>query len=196
MPDLEWEALLEKIFPSGRLSAPAYWDNPAYNQDLQPVVGVCWYEANAYCAWLTAQTGKSYRLPSEAEWELAARGGSEERIFAWGRDFDPVRCNSLEAHLRGTSPIGVFPGGDTTEGLTDMTGNVVEWCCSIYRRDSNRAGERAAGDGASDLRALRGGSWRDHHDYCTCAFSRGRDAGERYSGIGFRVCCVGDTLTD
>ena len=131
MSDAEFEALLDTWYPSGRQAEPAYWNDPAYNDAAQPVVGVCWYEARAYCAWLSAQTGQFWRLPSEAEWEAAARGRSGRR-YAWGDDFDAGCCNTFESHVRGTTPIGVFPGGDTPEGLVDLSGNVWEWTSSAY----------------------------------------------------------------
>ena len=81
-------AWLEENFPGGLLTQPAYWDDP-FNHAAQPVVGICWYEARAYCAWLSAQSGQAFRLPSEAEREAAARGVAGRR-YAWGEDFDAV----------------------------------------------------------------------------------------------------------
>jgi hypothetical protein len=115
-----------------RADATAWWNDPAYNHPAQPVVGVCWHEARAYCAWLSAQTGQDYRLPSEVEWEAAARGRAGRR-YAWEGDFDPSRCNSFESHVRGTTPVGVFPDGDTPQGIADMSGNVWEWTGSLYQ---------------------------------------------------------------
>jgi hypothetical protein len=101
--------LLDDWYPAGRQTQPAFWNDPAYNDPSQPVVGICWHEARAYCAWLSAQRAELWRLPSEAEWEAAARG-PEGRRYAWGDEFDASRCNTFESHVRGTTPIGVFPG--------------------------------------------------------------------------------------
>jgi formylglycine-generating enzyme required for sulfatase activity len=110
MSDDEFETLLAESYPSGRQTQPAYWHDDAFNHPAQPVVGVCWFEARAYCAWLSAQTGQTFRLPTEAEWEAAARG-VQCRRYAFGDDFDAVRCNTFETHIHHTTPIGVFPGG-------------------------------------------------------------------------------------
>jgi formylglycine-generating enzyme required for sulfatase activity len=184
----DFEAKLEEWYPPGRQDKPAYWNDPAYNQALQPVVGLCWYEANAYCAWLAAQTGKPFRLPTEAEWEAAARR-REARAFAWGNTFDAARCNAFESHVRGTAPVGVFPGGDTPEGLIDMTGNVWDWTSSLYHPYRYSAADgRENVDNADDPRGLRGGSWGDFRDGCRCV-CRGRlGPGGRDDGVGFRVC--------
>jgi formylglycine-generating enzyme required for sulfatase activity len=117
------------IRPAGRPSL-GYWNDPAYNDAAQPVVGICWHEARAYCAWLSAQTGQCWRLPSEAEWEAAARGTARAGATPGATTSTRARCNAFETHVRGTTPVGVFPGGDTPEGLADMSGNVWEWTSS------------------------------------------------------------------
>ena len=139
MSDEEFEAQLNEWFPSGRQTQPSEWNNDAFNNPAQPVVGICWYEARAYCAWLSAQTGRAFRLPTEAEWEAAARGGAGRR-YAYGDDFDATRCNTFDTHIRRTTPIGVFPGGETPEGLVDMTGNTWDWTGSFYRPYPYEAG--------------------------------------------------------
>jgi len=168
LDDAAFEAVLAREYPGGRYAEPRFWRDEAFNQPLQPVVGVSWFEARAYCHWLGAQTGLPFRLPSEAEWEAAARG-PEGRRYAFGASPASMRCNTVEAHIRRTSPIGVFPDGDTPEGLVDMTGNVWEWTCSLfgarqdtadfgypYRSDDGREDPHAA---ASVNRVARGGSW-------------------------------------
>ena len=74
MSDAEFEAALDQHVPGGRQTGPRWWNDLAYNDAAQPVAGICWYEARAYCAWLSAQSGQIWRLASEAEWEAAARG--------------------------------------------------------------------------------------------------------------------------
>jgi hypothetical protein len=108
---------------------------------------------------LSAQTGQTFRLPTEAEWEAAARS-VQRRRYAFGDDFDAARCNAFEAHIRHTTPIDVFPGGRTPEGLVDMTGNTWDWTSSLYMPypyDAADGREVASLPGAR--RVVRGGSW-------------------------------------
>lgn len=134
MSEEEFESVLEQWYPPGRQTQPAYWNDDAYNNPAQPIVGICCHEARAYCAWLSAQTGVEFQLPTEAEWEAAARG-TQGRRYAYGNDHDPARCNTFETHLHRTAPIGVFPGGETPDpaGIVDMTGNVWDWTSSLYK---------------------------------------------------------------
>jgi formylglycine-generating enzyme required for sulfatase activity len=190
MSDDRFEAQLDASYPTGRQTAPDPWDDDAFNNRAQPVVGISWYEARAYCAWLSAQTGQEFRLPTEAEWEAAARG-REARRFAYGNDFDATRSNTFEAHIRRTTPIGVFCGGQTPDtGLVDMSGNVWEWTSSLYRPypyvPTDGREEPITGDGR---RVVRGGSWDDVRDSARAA-SRFDDAPvDRGNGLGFRLVC-------
>ena len=92
-------------------------------------MGVCWHEARAYCAWLSAQTDRTYRLPTEHEWEAAARGQAR-RPYAYDGQFDPAKGNTAETRLKRTTPIGVFPEGDTPDGISDLAGNSADWTSS------------------------------------------------------------------
>ncbi len=142
----------------GRIQ-PQYWDQAAWNQPDQPVVGVVWYEAVAYCRWAGG------RLPSEAEWEKAAgwdQVQGRKVKYPWGDAWDPQRANTAELGLRHTTPVGQFcreAGAASPYGACDMTGNAWEWCSTLhqgYPYDPH--------DGREDLeapgtRTLRGGSW-------------------------------------
>jgi formylglycine-generating enzyme required for sulfatase activity len=158
---------------------PRYWEDKKWNDPAQPVVGVSWYEAAAYCRWLAAKTGKPYRLPSEAEWEKAARG-TDGRRYPWGNTWDAGLCNNKESGPGRTTPVGQYPGGDSPYGLGDLVGQVWEWCSSKYggtevkpkfgypyRSDDGR--EQLEGD---DTRILRGGSWADDNPaaFCRCGY--------------------------
>jgi len=175
---------------------PRFWGDADWSDNAQPVVGISWYEALAYCRWLTEKTEKGYRLPTEAEWEKAARGDKDRRGYPWGDAWDPQRCNNRENGPDHTTPVGQFsPAGDSPFGASDMAGQVWEWCSTRY----GGTGEVAAygypydpRDGREDLegedtRVLRGGSWLDGAAACRCSY-RFRHA-PRYGDYnrGFRV---------
>jgi formylglycine-generating enzyme required for sulfatase activity len=106
MTDEEFEQQLEKWYPAGKLyRQPEYWDDTRFNNPAQPVVGITWFEARAFCNWLTASVAEDviYRLPTEAEFEAAARG-AKGRMFPYGKTFDSARCNTFESHIRRTTP--------------------------------------------------------------------------------------------
>jgi formylglycine-generating enzyme required for sulfatase activity/transcriptional regulator with XRE-family HTH domain len=179
--DEEFERVLEQTFPSGRQVQPRFWNDPALSHASQPVVGVSWFEASAYCAWLSAQGAGSFRLPSEVEWEAAARG-REGRRYAWGASLGAERCNTFESHVRATTPPGVFPAGDTPEGLMDMSGNVWEWTSTRYRPYSVEHG----GNAAAHL-VMRGGSWAYPSGNARCARRFSGPADDHDHSLGFRL---------
>ena len=128
--DEEFERQLDEWYPKGTLyRQPGYWEDATYNNPAQPVVGVCWYEARAYCNWLSSVTGEGYRLPTEVEFEAAARG-REGRRYSYGNEFDETRCNTFESHIRRTTPVGIFANA-TPEGAFDLTGNAFTWTSTI-----------------------------------------------------------------
>ncbi len=103
------------------------------SKEDHPVVNVTWHDAVAYCKWLAGVTGKAYRLPSEAEWEKAARG-TDGRIYPWGDEWHRMRCNASGGKRGGTTRVGNYsPLGDSPYGCADMVGNVCEWTRSLYR---------------------------------------------------------------
>lgn len=149
---------------------PRYWDDPRWNGDTQPVVGVTWFEAVAYVRWLSAQTGMEFRLPTEAEWEKAARG-TDGRIWPWGNVWAEGRANTSEAGLNTSTPVGQYPAGASPYGALDMAGNAREWCATEWGKPYPYAVED---EWAADYlernagRVLRGGSW-----YSSQTFARG-----------------------
>ncbi|MEZ4864590.1 MAG: SUMF1/EgtB/PvdO family nonheme iron enzyme [Caldilineaceae bacterium] len=143
---------------------PRYWHagKPAPWQATQPVIHVDWHDAQAYCRWLSQAWGKTVRLPTEAEWERAARG-VDGREWPWGNAFDPNRANTNEE--RGdwtTTPVGMYPLGASPDGLLDMAGNVWEWTTTKwldnYANYANLVDNSVEGD-ADTRRVVRGGSW-------------------------------------
>ena len=163
---------------------------PPLDKQDHPVVYVSWDDAVAYCHWLSKTTGLVYRLPTEAEWEKAARG-PDGRTYPWGNHWDGRRCNSPESGLNETTPVEAYPDGAGPYGLLDMVGNVWEWVATkegkTYPFD---VGEDEWGEPylQEDVRrALRGGSFYDYRSYARCAGRWFDPHGTRGKEIGFRV---------
>jgi hypothetical protein len=159
----------EEFDPSHRAQRDRYSD-----QDDQPVVNLSWEDANQFCRWLSENTGRLFRLPTEAEWEFAASGGGK-RPYPWGfAPPAPERANYGGAQIGKTTPVGAYPLGMTPEGLFDMGGSVWEWCDDRY-------------DEGAHGRAVRGGSFVDGGDGLRCA-ARLRISPRYHSNdVGFRV---------
>lgn len=165
---------------------PAYWNDMMWNIPSCPVVGVSWFEAVAYCNWLRKVTGRQFRLPTEVEWEAAARG-SDERDWPWGSDETKVTCNTIESGIGRTTIVGLFYEDVSPFGIHDLAGNVWEWCSSMYfdypynpndgREDINRIGPRCH----------RGGSWLNDTAHGHSANRDRYSPGERNYDLGFRV---------
>ncbi len=154
-----------------------------------PMVSVTWHHARDYCRWLAQKTGLPVTLPSEAEWEKAARG-TDGRVYPWGDTFDKDKCNSYEGGVGGTTPVGKYsPAGDSPFGCADMVGNVWEWTRSHWKGypydPTDGREDLTAGDNV--LRVVRGGSFSYGQFYARCAY-RYHGAPDNY--YGFRVCVV------
>lgn len=184
----------EQVFRS--TGEPYIWSGaePPDGRADHPVTLVRWDDAVAYCAWLSSETGRPVRLPTEAEWEKAARGGVEGRRYPWGDRIDPRMGNFLSdpalKGTHGTSACGSHPLNGY--GLTDMVGNVWEWVQDWYAADyyANSPLDNPPGPPAGQLRVLRGGSWLVADvRMLTCAY-RHKVPPDTYSyGIGFRIVC-------
>jgi len=169
-------------------SAPPYWRDPVLSDPDQPVVGVTWHDAAAYCSWLSVRTGNEFRLPTEAERERAARGGQEGALYPWG-DESPsekilVGCSSAGG---GPAKVGVNEPNDF--GLYDMSEGVHEWCSDFYDYHYYRyAPERnPQGPSSGVRRASRGGSWRHRIKFSRCAARSSLPPTFQYADYGFRV---------
>lgn len=176
------------------LSAPYVWrgGEAPRERGRHPVTMVGYADAVAYCLWLSTRLSQAVRLPTEAEWERAARGGLEGRRYPWGDDIDPSRANflpdpALKKH-RGTRPVGCYPPNALE--LYDMSGNVWEWVEDWYRSDAYRIADVHNPRGASEgtLRLVRGGSWVTHDVLQLRCAHRHKVPTDTYAySIGFRV---------
>jgi formylglycine-generating enzyme required for sulfatase activity len=168
-------------------------DNKKFNGDDQPVVAITWYAARAYCFWLSCldavlkgdnrfedikMLSRSYRLPTEVEWEWAAGGNPDGsvRTYPWPEDKGEPNPNlaNFNKNVGATTPVGRYPEGATPQGLMDMAGNAWEWMENLYKKDE-------------PWRAFRGGSYYDDVSSLRCAARLRGYPGYRVGFRGFRV---------
>jgi formylglycine-generating enzyme len=172
---------------------PPFWRDANFNHAEQPVAGVSWHEAVRYCEWLSTRSGKRYRLPTEAEWERAARGGLEQKQFPWG-DEPPQSLPDYAARWRnGPEPVARYaPNGF---GLYDIGDNVHEWCSDWYDPGYYTVSPEQNPHGPEQSamkpgrRSSRGGSWRHHIKVARCSARSSIPPEFQYADYGFRVAC-------
>lgn len=153
------------------------WEYDNLKFQNHPIVGVTWDEANRFCRWLGEKIGYEIRLPTEREWEKAARG-TDGRIFPWGNDFDNERCNI--GVLGQTTAVGIFPKGASPYGCMDMSGNVWEWCSDIWKA------EVSDGRRVESVHGIRGGSFGARKNLGRCAY-KSKEGPMLAEGQGFRI---------
>lgn len=179
---------------------PRYWTKPKWNGAEHPVVGVSWYEAVAFCNWLSEALVGAALLPSEMEkpdtllhapteivtlpteqqWQRAAQG-DKRLTYPWGNEFDGTRCNTFESRIDSITPVTKYTGkGDSPFGVTDMGGNVWEWCLSAYYSGDIEIQGR-------NVRVLRGGSWYRNRGSARAAYRFRCFPDDWKNSIGFRV---------
>jgi len=157
----------------GKRSGPATWGG-VFDLPNHPVVRVTWYEAVAFCRWLTERmretedigTEQAVRLPTEAEWEKAARG-PDGRLYPWGAEFDLQKCNAIQTGIGTSSVVGCFPAGVSPYGAEDLSGNVLEWCDPKWRGGYEESADESLDADAS--LAVRGGSFYHGREFMRCA---------------------------
>ncbi|KPA14107.1 signal transduction protein [Candidatus Magnetomorum sp. HK-1] len=200
---------------------PKEYGNP-FNHLNHPVIGVSWFEAIAFCRWLTEKCLKTgnlsknevIRLPTEAEWEKAAKGGNliptkeliasidnftynkdirmiknnnHDRIYPWGNEIDSNMTNYNNTDIGATSSLGCFKTGVSPYGCEELAGNVWEWCMDWYGTYPSKHTKNPNGPQTGSDRVIRGGSWRDGARSCRAAFRSGGDPGFRGHFLGFRL---------
>jgi toxoflavin biosynthesis protein ToxD len=168
---------------------PTCWAHGVYPMAAsnQPVYALSPDAADSYARWLSAKTGRSFRLPTEAEWEYAATGG-DGRQFPWGESWDPNRSNTAECGPLTTTPVGIYVEGDSPFGVADMAGNVEEYVSDPYRP---YPGAEAVHDDlvqthGEDYRIARGGSYARHGDLARCQRRHGWYPSQHFA-MGFRL---------
>ena len=175
-----------------------YWENC-------PVTYVSWHDALGYCGWLSETTGKSISLPTEAQWEKAARGDQDGRVYPWGDEWDCIKCNTSELGRDDTMPAGTFLGGASPYGCLDMAGQVYEWTASLWGEDwqeprfgypydpSDGREDLGVGDGV--FRVIRGGSFVGDKARARCSHRSSYASDTPDFSLGFRVVSTPTSAT-
>ena len=183
------------------------WISPEGRQPEKnncPAADMTWHDARAFCTWLTDKWRKEgkinakeeVRLPTEAEWEKAARG-TDGSVFPWSDKWDDIRCNTSESGIGRTCAVGMYPNGASPYGCLDMAGNVWEWTSSLWGKDLMNPEYKYPydpGNGRENLeandeirRVLRGGSWFDFHNLARCSRRLRFEPNLRHTSSGIRV---------
>jgi hypothetical protein len=160
-------------------------EKPRWAESNHPRDTVSWYEAVAFCRWMSRRLGFEVRLPTEMEWQQAATGGNPKNVYPWGGEWHELQCNTVESGLNHTTAVGLYPSGASAQGILDLSGNLWEWCLNKF----NQPADLILVD-SNESRVLRGGSCLNyqedaHLDYRDYAHPSGR-----YEGYGFRVLCA------
>lgn len=175
---------------------PAWWDyaaeayawrkeksqpeETAFTGDDLPRTNVSWYEAIAFCRWLSTRLDTNILLPTEQQWQRAAQG-DDRRKYPWHNDFDMTRCNTSESRIASPTSVTMYPNGASCYGVMDLSGNIWEWCSSLLRDD------QSALSGVELLWVQRGGAFKFNHSYAAVSVRTGYYPGARSYFFGFRV---------
>ncbi len=166
--------------------APVNWENGIFSEGDadKPVVNVSWRDANDYCEWLSKQINATVRLPSEAEWEMAA-GGNAKLKYPWGNEWNEKAAQSRETKGK-VQPVKSFPEGRTAQGVYDMVSNVWEWTSDVF---TDEYGKPKLYENVN-YRVIKGGSVEDKRDYLSIRVRSGRPENQPKNVIGFRYVIV------
>jgi formylglycine-generating enzyme len=166
---------------------PLHWGDSDFSNPQHAVVGVSWFDATAYCEWLSRTTGHRYRLPTEAEWERAARGGMEQKLYPWGDD-SPDSLPNYSSRWK-TGPETVGQAEINAYGLCDIGANVHEWCSDWFDAGYYAVSPERNPQGPANgtRRSSRGGSWRHYTKVSRCAARSSIPPEFQYADYGFRT---------
>ncbi len=160
-----------------------FWNNPEWHKPNHPVVGVSWYEAIAFCTWLSNKKGKSVLLPTEQQWQRAAQG-DDGRKYPWGDECSKEYANYGQKAKDGrTTPVTQYPNGASPYGVMDMSGNVDEWCLTEWGTDSTELKFESVSE-----RVLRGGGWNASEGTITTTYRSSNNSHYGSYFWGFRIC--------
>ncbi|MBN1452060.1 MAG: formylglycine-generating enzyme family protein [Anaerolineales bacterium] len=178
---------------------PQDWDDGQYPAEKgdHPVIYVSWEDADTYCRWLSRKTNKVYRLPTEAEWEKAARG-TDGRVWPWGNEFDVNKANTKESNIGTTTSVGqLSPQGDSYYGCADMIGNVWEWCNDKWFFNSSSKVSKSSHISLQENNFIvRGGSFHRNSWDARCATRRANRSSLVGEAKGFRVALSSNIAFD
>lgn len=177
----------EKFLLATGSHASPFWTDPNFNHPRQPVTGVSWFDATEYCQWLKSLSGRDYRLPTEAEWERAARGKLEQTDYPWG-DETPQDLPDYAARWRmGPEPVGLY--APNSFGVFNLCDNVHEWCSDWYDAGYYAVSPERNPEGpeGGKRKSSRGGSWRHHVKVSRCSTRSSIPPEFQYADYGFRV---------
>jgi len=171
---------------------PPFWNHAEFSHPEQPVAAVSWFEAVEYCEWLSGASRKRYRLPTEAEWERAARAGRVGALYTWGDEPPHAYAPYLDrwgGDVKGPLPVG---GAPNEWGFYELGENVHEWCADWFQKDyyAGSPEKNPRGPATGERRASRGGSWRHHIKVSRCAARSSIPPHFQYADYGFRVACA------
>ncbi len=171
-------------------AAPDWWTQlrrtppvcgPARRHGNYPATHVCWFEAVAFCRWLSARLGYEVRLPDEWEWQWAAQSARPGYIYPWGRDWREGHANTDEGSVGRATAVGMYPAGRSAQGAYDLAGNTWEWCRNRYDKPHIVAAD------PDSARVLRGGSWRVNMGFSRADFRLDGLPEDRMGGSSFRL---------
>ena len=164
-----------------------------------PVTRVSWHDAVAFCRWLSARLGVEVRLPDEWEWQWAAQSARPDFVYPWGPDWLPGRANTDEAGLGRVTAVGMYPPGQSRQGVSDLAGNIWEWCRNSFDVPRERGARPPSADGLAEVdseqgaprgaRVIRGGSWRVNRGFARADFRLDAMPEDRVGSTGFRLAC-------
>ena len=170
---------------------PGTPETPYWAEANHPRETVSWFEAMAFCAWLSERLGKTVRLPTEWQWQQVACSGQVDFSYPWGPEYKPGYANINETwgdagsyNLGRTTAVGLYPQGNSKHGVSDLSGNVWEWCLNGYEESKNTQSS------GTFRRVVRGGSWIYNQDSVRASARNHGAPDDRSDLIGFRVLCA------